>query len=48
MRYTSSGHSHGKQITIILDGIPSNLKLDLERINHALKSVSLVLEEVCE
>lgn len=37
MRYTSSGHSHGKQITIILEGIPSNLKLDLERINHALK-----------
>ncbi|HEY8364766.1 MAG TPA: chorismate synthase [Haloplasmataceae bacterium] len=36
MRYISSGHSHGEQITIILDGIPSNLELDLDKINEAL------------
>lgn len=37
MRYISSGHSHGKQITIILEGIPSNLTIDLEKINRELK-----------
>lgn len=37
MRYISSGHSHGKQITIIFEGIPSNFELDLESINLALK-----------
>src|SRR5690554_5404804 len=37
MKYMTSGHSHGKQITIILEGIPSNLKIDINDINYALK-----------
>ena len=37
MRYVSSGHSHGEQITIILEGIPANLELDLDMINSELK-----------
>ncbi len=37
MRYISSGHSHGKQITIILEGIPSNVVIDPIKINEALK-----------
>lgn len=37
MRYISSGHSHGKQITIILEGFPSNVEVDIEEINQALR-----------
>ncbi len=37
MRYISSGHSHGEQITIILEGVPSNVQLDLQYINAELK-----------
>jgi chorismate synthase len=41
MRYVSSGHSHGEQITIILEGLPSNLEVSLEAINKALKERQL-------
>ncbi len=41
MKYTSSGHSHGQQITIILEGIPSNLLIDIEDINEALRKRQL-------
>ncbi|QVK19605.1 chorismate synthase [Mycoplasmatota bacterium] len=41
MRYISSGYSHGKQITIILEGIPSNVFLDLDEINEALRERQL-------
>ncbi len=37
MRYISSGHSHGEQITIIIEGIPSNLSIDIKKINEELK-----------
>lgn len=37
MRYLSSGHSHGEQITIIIEGIPSNLSIDINKINEELK-----------
>lgn len=36
MRYISSGESHGEQITVILEGIPANLILDLNSINEEL------------
>jgi len=41
MRYISSGHSHGEQITIILEGLPSNVFLDREEINEALRKRQL-------
>lgn len=37
MRYVSSGHSHGKYITVILESIPSNVPIDLLKINEALE-----------
>lgn len=37
MRYLSSGHSHGEAITVILEGVPSNLPLDPDDINHELR-----------
>lgn len=37
MRYVSSGHSHGEQITVILEGVPSNLIINLSEINQELK-----------
>ncbi|NLC94704.1 MAG: chorismate synthase [Bacilli bacterium] len=37
MRYVSSGHSHGNQITVVLEGVPSNVPIDIAKINEALK-----------
>jgi chorismate synthase len=37
MHYLTSGHSHGEQITIILEGIPSNLKIDLDLMNQEMR-----------
>jgi chorismate synthase len=36
MQYLTSGHSHGEQITVILEGMPSNLMVDLNLINQEL------------
>lgn len=36
MRYLTAGESHGKQLTTILEGIPSNLPITKEDINHSL------------
>lgn len=36
IRYLTSGESHGPQLDIIIDGFPSNFKLDLDRINNDL------------
>ena len=38
MRYISSGHSHGKQITVIFEGVPSNLEVNINELNLALTS----------
>ncbi|TFB23968.1 chorismate synthase [Filobacillus milosensis] len=36
MRYLTAGESHGKQLTTIIEGIPSKLNLVKEDINHSL------------
>ncbi|MCX7569391.1 chorismate synthase [Tumebacillus sp. DT12] len=36
MRYLTAGESHGPALTAILDGIPSNLPVSVEEIDHQL------------
>ncbi|MDF2607862.1 MAG: chorismate synthase [Bacillales bacterium] len=36
MRYLTSGESHGPQLTAIIEGIPANLEISLDKINHDL------------
>lgn len=36
MKLTTSGESHGKQLTAIIEGLPSNLKIDVDEINAYL------------
>lgn len=37
IRFLTAGESHGKALTIIVDGFPSNLKISEDYINHQLK-----------
>ncbi len=37
MKFTTAGESHGKQLTIIVTGIPAGLRIERERINKDLK-----------
>lgn len=34
MRYITSGESHGPQLTAIIEGLPANLTIDIDQINH--------------
>lgn len=36
MKLTTAGESHGKALTGIIEGLPSNLKIDTDEINHYL------------
>lgn len=36
MRYLTSGESHGPQLTVIIEGVPSNLKIDVNEINEEM------------
>ncbi|CEH30017.1 chorismate synthase [Aneurinibacillus migulanus] len=36
MRYLTAGESHGPQLTAIIEGVPSNLPLSVEKINEQL------------
>lgn len=36
MRYLTAGESHGPALTAIIEGLPANLHLDLEAVNHEL------------
>lgn len=36
IRYLTAGESHGKCLTAIIEGIPSNLSIDVEKINRKL------------
>ncbi|MEB6247623.1 chorismate synthase [Mammaliicoccus sciuri] len=36
MRYLTSGESHGPQLTVIIEGVPSNLKIDVNDINEEM------------
>lgn len=35
-RYLTAGESHGKSLTGIIEGFPSNVKIDLDKVNHDL------------
>ncbi|MFA7289952.1 MAG: chorismate synthase [Melioribacteraceae bacterium] len=37
LQFITSGESHGKGLTVIINGLPSNLKIDLDFINNELK-----------
>ncbi|MCR8642287.1 chorismate synthase [Paenibacillus sp. N1-5-1-14] len=36
MRYLTAGETHGPQLTAIIEGMPSNVEIDFEQINHQL------------
>ncbi len=36
MRYLTAGESHGPQLTVIVEGMPSNVPVDLSKINEQL------------
>lgn len=36
MRYLTSGESHGPQLTVIIEGVPANLKIDVSEINEEM------------
>ncbi|WP_436878673.1 chorismate synthase [Mammaliicoccus sciuri] len=36
MRYLTSGESHGPQLTVIIEGVPANLKIDVNDINEEM------------
>jgi chorismate synthase len=37
IRFLTAGESHGKALTTIIEGIPSNLKIDIDNLNYHLK-----------
>ena len=37
LRYLTSGESHGQSLITIIDGIPSNIELNIEEINEELR-----------
>ena len=37
LRYLTSGESHGQSLITIIDGIPSNIELNIDAINEELK-----------
>ncbi|MEG1312289.1 MAG: chorismate synthase [Romboutsia sp.] len=37
LRYLTSGESHGQSLISILDGVPSNIELDIDEINYELQ-----------
>ena len=36
LRYLTSGETHGKCLTVIVEGMPAGVKIDIEKINAAL------------
>lgn len=37
LRYFTAGETHGKCLTVIIEGMPSNVRIDLDKINKALE-----------
>ncbi len=37
LRYLTSGETHGKCLTVIVEGMPAGVKIDIERINEDLR-----------
>ena len=38
LRYFTAGETHGKCLTVIIEGMPSGVKIDIEKINAALSA----------
>ena len=38
LRYFTSGETHGRCLTAIVEGMPSGVKIDIEKINSELKN----------
>ena len=36
IRYLTAGESHGKTLVVIIEGFPSNLRIDIDKINEEL------------
>ncbi|MBA8777814.1 chorismate synthase [Staphylococcus schleiferi subsp. coagulans] len=36
LRFLTSGESHGPQLTVIIEGLPSNMKIDIDQINEEM------------
>ena len=36
LRYLSAGESHGKGLTAIIEGLPSNMTIDIDKLNSLL------------
>lgn len=36
LRFLTSGESHGPQLTVIIEGLPSNMKIDINQINKEM------------
>ena len=36
LRYFTAGETHGKCLTVIIDGVPAGFEISLERINEEL------------
>lgn len=36
MRYLTAGESHGPQLTVIIEGLPANMKIDIDQINKEM------------
>jgi len=36
LRYFTAGETHGKCLTVIVEGMPAGVRIDLEKINDAL------------
>ncbi|HAZ36988.1 MAG TPA: chorismate synthase, partial [Clostridiaceae bacterium] len=37
LRFLDSGESHGKELTAIIDGFPSNVPIDINNINKEIE-----------
>ena len=46
LQFLTSGESHGKGLLGILDGLPAGIEISEEYIDHQLKGVKWVMEEV--
>ena len=36
LRYFTAGETHGKCLTVIVEGMPSGVKISIDKINEAL------------
>ena len=48
LRYLTSGESHGQSLITIIEGIPSNLHIDIDNINKNYREDNRDMEEEIE